>query len=135
MSIKTITLSTALAAALALPAARAATVDELLAKYAAAGAANFDAARGEAFWKQQRSAAEVPAERDCATCHGTNLAAGGKHARTGKPIKPMALSVNPRRLSDARKIEKWFRRNCKWTLGRGCSAQEKGDVLSWLRTQ
>jgi len=135
MIIKTMTLSALLAAPLALPTAQAATVDDLLARYTAAGAANFDAARGEAFWKQKRSATKFPTERDCATCHRTNLAAGGKHLRTGKPIKPMAPSANPQRLSDAKKVEKWFRRNCKWVVGRVCSAQEKGDVITWLRTQ
>jgi hypothetical protein len=32
-------------------------------------------------------------------------------------------------------IEKWLRRNCNWTLGRECSAREKGDLLSFLRSQ
>jgi hypothetical protein len=55
--------------------------------------------------------------------------------KTGKRIEPMAVSVNPQRLGDMAKIEKWFRRNCKWTLGRACTAQEKGDLLSFLRQQ
>lgn len=44
----------------------------------------------------------------------------------------MATSVNPQRLTDSAKIEKWFARNCKFTLGRECSAQEKGNMLVWL---
>ena len=46
----------------------------------------------------------------------------------------MAPSVNAARLSSRKQIEKWFKRNCKWTLGRECSAQEKGDLLAYLKT-
>lgn len=45
----------------------------------------------------------------------------------------MSPAVNPKRLSDPKKIEKWFLRNCKWTLGRECTPQEKGDYLTYLR--
>jgi len=48
---------------------------------------------------------------------------------------PMAPCVNPKRLTERRQAEKWFKRNCKWTLGRACTAQEKGDLLSFLRNQ
>ncbi|HCS12500.1 MAG TPA: hypothetical protein DIW28_01710, partial [Zetaproteobacteria bacterium] len=44
-----------------------------------------------------------------------------------KRIEPMAPSVNPERLTDPAKIEKWFGRNCEWTIGRDCTAQEKAD--------
>ena len=70
--------------------------------------------------------------RSCTSCHGRSPGEVGKHAKTGKPIQPMALSVNPGRYQDGNKIEKWFFRNCKWTLGRQCSLQEKADLLSWL---
>ncbi|MEA3244387.1 MAG: DUF1924 domain-containing protein, partial [Pseudomonadota bacterium] len=33
---------------------------------------------------------------------------------------------------DGKKIEKWFKRNCKWTLGRECTAQEKADFLAYI---
>jgi hypothetical protein len=46
----------------------------------------------------------------------------------------MAPSVNPERLTDQRKITKWFKRNCKWTLGRECTHREQGDVLAYLRS-
>lgn len=44
----------------------------------------------------------------------------------------MKPAVNPERLVDAKKIEKWFLRNCKWTFGRECTAQEKGDFLTFI---
>jgi len=50
-------------------------------------------------------------------------------------LSPMALSVNPERFTDAKKIEKWFHRNCTWVLGRVCTAQEKSNILSYLQQQ
>jgi len=119
-----------LAAVFALPAQAAnSVVDDLLARYQAAGAQAADVARGEQLWQQKHG------DRSCTTCHGMDLKRPGKHQRTGKVIQPMAPSVNPQRLTKARKVEKWFLRNCKWTLGRKCSAQEKADILAWLSTQ
>ena len=112
------------------PAVQADTaVDDLLARYQAEGAQAGDVARGERLWKTPHG------ERSCQSCHGKDLARPGRHERTGKAIKPMAPSVNPERLTQTRKIEKWFLRNCKWTFGRECSAQEKADILVFLKTQ
>lgn len=73
--------------------------------------------------------------RSCADCHGTDLRQAGKHLRTGKRIDPMAPSVNPERLQDPEKIEKWFKRNCRWTWGRECNALEKTAFLQFIRQQ
>ncbi len=113
-------------------AAQAATVDERLAEYRSQGAKNFNAQAGEKLWTKERIDARTGDKRSCATCHHTNLAETGKHAETGKPIKPMKPAVNPERLTDAKKVEKWFLRNCKWTYGRECTAQEKGDILMFI---
>ncbi|MCW8963030.1 MAG: DUF1924 domain-containing protein [Gammaproteobacteria bacterium] len=72
--------------------------------------------------------------RSCSTCHTADPRQPGKHTRTGKPIKPLSPSINPASLTDLKKINKWFHRNCKWTLGRVCTAQEKADVLAFLRS-
>jgi len=72
--------------------------------------------------------------RSCSGCHTADPRNTGKHIRTAKSIKPLSPAVNPDSLTDVKKIEKWFRRNCKWTLGRECSAQEKADVLAFLRS-
>lgn len=118
----------------AVPAfASAAPVDELLQEYRAHGAKDFSAAAGEKLWQQNFKDAKSGEDRRCALCHTSDLRAGGKHAVTGKAIKPMAPSVNPERLADKSKVEKWFERNCKWTLGRACTPQEKGDVLVMIR--
>lgn len=110
------------------------TVDERLAAYQAEGAAEFSAERGKEMWFNSYTSSEDGKGRSCTSCHSNNARVSGKHAKTGKPIKPIAPSVNPERLTDAAKIEKWFKRNCKWTLERECTAQEKGDFLAFLRT-
>ena len=103
-----------------------------LEQYRAQGAGPFDAERGKAFWEGPHRHAGNGETRRCTQCHGMDPRRPGKHRRTGKVIGPMAPSVNPKRFTDTRKIEKWFKRNCKWTLGRLCTAQEKGDVLTYL---
>ena len=115
--------------------AQADLVTELQAGYAKQAEDNFSAAKGEALWKQGFVDPKSGRERSCALCHTNNLHATGKHDRTGKPIEPMAPSANPKRLSDAGEVEKWFKRNCKWTLGRECTPQEKGDLLSYISSQ
>ena len=115
--------------------ARADAVDTLLDSYRQAGANDFSLEQGEIRWKQANTQADNKDPRSCQDCHGNDLTQVGKHATTGKQIDPMAPSVNPERLADGAKIEKWFKRNCKWTLGRECSPQEKGDFLLYLRQQ
>ncbi len=107
-------------------------VDDRIAAYLAEGAGPFDAGRGKAMWTQSFTHAKADKPRSCSTCHTDNPQAAGKHARTGKAIEPLAPSVNPNRLTEVREIEKWFLRNCKWTIGRECTPQEKGDFLSYL---
>ena len=74
-------------------------------------------------------------KRRCSLCHSEDLRRTGKHAVTGKVIEPLAPSANPKRLTDPEHIEKWFTRNCKWTLGRECTPQEKGDFLLMIRSK
>lgn len=97
--------------------------------YQQQGVEQTDAERGRKLWYATNG------ERSCTSCHGEMPAVAGKHVKTGKAIEPMALSVNPVRYQSAKKIEKWFLRNCKWTYGRECSTQEKADILTWLAGQ
>lgn len=71
-------------------------------------------------------------EWSCASCHGESPTRSGRHASTGKVLEPLAPAFNPKRLTDAARVDKWFRRNCKDVLGRECTAAEKADVLAWL---
>jgi hypothetical protein len=90
------------------------------------GFRNFSAQRGEKFFFARHG------DTSCATCHGDSPKAGGKHAKTGKAIEPLAPVANAQRLSDPAKVEKWFKRNCNDVLQRACSAREKGDFVAWL---
>jgi hypothetical protein len=107
----------------------------LLQAYRAEGAGPFDAAAGQSAWVREHRAPESPQVRSCASCHGSDLTRPGKHIKTGKVIEPLATSVNPARLADAEEVEKWLRRNCRWTLGRACTPQEKGDFVSYISSQ
>lgn len=109
--------------------ARAADLDRLLEEYRELGAGQFSAEAGEALWRTELEGGS------CSSCHTEAPRNAGRHYRTGKPIEPMAPSVNPKRLTDLRHMKKWLLRNCKSTLGRECTVQEKGDVLTWLREQ
>jgi hypothetical protein len=106
---------------------------QLLQEYAA-GAQAFSASAGETAWRTEHMDAKSGKPRSCTSCHTRNLKQTGKHVRTGKTIKPMAPSANPERLTDRKHVEKWFKRNCKWVLGRECTPQEKGDYLSYLQS-
>ncbi|MDT8452846.1 MAG: DUF1924 domain-containing protein [Gammaproteobacteria bacterium] len=108
-------------------------VDAMLKVYRDAGAGPFSAEAGERMWLEKHSHVESPAERSCGSCHTNNLSDSGKHVKTQKVIKPMTPSVNAKRLTDTKQIEKWFMRNCKWTFGRECSPQEKGDFLLYIQ--
>lgn len=107
-------------------------VNQLMQNYAALGAVTADAEQGRQLWNKKFKQDAGPTERSCASCHTDDLTVPGQHLRTHKAIKPMAPSVNPERLTNSKKVEKWFKRNCKWTLGRECTAQEKANLLSYI---
>ncbi len=111
------------------------TVEQLLESYRQQGAHEFNNRAGEKLWHQSFRDKKSGKKRSCTSCHTQNLRNPGKHVKTRKRIEPLSPAVNPKRLSDIRKIRKWFRRNCKWTLGRECTAQEKGNVLIYLQSQ
>jgi hypothetical protein len=115
--------------------AGASAVDELLQQYKAQGANEFTVAGGEQLWQRSVTDPKTGEVRRCNLCHSNDLKATGKHATTGKAIEPLAPSVNPQRLTDKAHIEKWLGRNCKWTLGRECTPQEKGDALVMIRSR
>ena len=112
--------------------ATAAPGDDLLATYQGQGAGPFTAAAGAPAWTAKHQTEGE--SRSCTTCHGTDLTQSGKHAATGKPIEPLAVSANPKRLTDPAKVEKWLGRNCRWTLGRDCTPQEKGNFIKYIQS-
>jgi cytochrome c553 len=111
------------------------TLNKLLQAYATQGANTADAEQGKQLWQKTFKADGEFSERSCASCHTRDLSVIGKHVKTNKTIKPMAPSINPERLSNSKKVMKWFKRNCKWTLGRECTAQEKSNLLLYINNQ
>jgi len=116
----------ALLASLTTAPAWAATPAEQLAGYTAQAGAPAQAARGQAFFTAKHGR-----EWSCSSCHGAVPTGTGKHASTGKDIKPLAPAFNAERFADAAKTEKWFRRNCNDVVGRECTPAEKADLLAW----
>lgn len=116
--------------ALALPLAAAANpiLDAYRAQAQQENAAfkDFTAAAGQKLYSTQG------ADLSCSSCHTDSPKLEGKHAKTNKVIAPMAPSVNPKRFSDAANVEKWFKRNCNDVLKRACTAQEKGDFMTYM---
>jgi mono/diheme cytochrome c family protein len=103
---------------------------EAAARAASPAFAGFSAARGEQLFQSTHGG-----EWSCSTCHTTNPLGAGKHAKTGKPIAPLAPAANTERFTSLATTEKWFKRNCNDVIGRLCTAQEKGDVLTYLMQQ
>ena len=104
-------------------------VRELIGDFKTKGATVASSENGAVLWKKSVNG------RSCTTCHTQSVKNTGKHKRTGKLIKPMAPSVNPKRLTKKRTVKKWLLRNCKWTFKRECTPQEKSDILVWLSNQ
>jgi cytochrome c peroxidase len=109
------------------PAVAATGPQQQLERWRTEAAQPFSAARGRALFNSKYGS-----DWSCATCHTANPRQAGRHATTSRPIEPLAPGANPQRFTDAAKVEKWFRRNCRDVLGRECTATEKGDVLTWL---
>ena len=98
-----------------------------LSQWSAAAGKPGSAAQGQAFFISKQGG-----QWSCASCHGTPPTGDGKHASTGKAIKPLAPAFNPQVFTDSARVDKWFRRNCKDVLSRECSAAEKADVMAYL---
>ncbi len=110
-------------------------VRQLLKSYQSETPIQGDANKGQKLWNQKFIGKEPFTERSCTTCHTSNLKKSGQHIRTKKIIKPLAPSVNTESLSKVKKIKKWLKRNCKWTIGRECTAEEKTHLLTYLNQQ
>jgi len=115
--------------------AAAATPREMIDAYAAEAVRQSpgfqpSARRGAEFFARRFAVSDkMPA---CTACHTDSPAQPGRHAVTGKAIKPLAPRAEAARFSDPAKTEKWFRRNCTEVLGRECSAAEKADFVRFL---
>lgn len=102
----------------------------VLAKREAPAFAGFSVARGADLYGQPRMRADG-VKASCSGCHTADPKAAGR-SRANKDIAPLAPAANPRRFTDAVQVEKWFARNCPDVLERACTAQEKGDFITYL---
>ena len=116
-----------IAALLCATAAQAETPRDFLTRFEKEAGSAASAERGARFFTTKQGG-----EWSCASCHTERPTQAGRHARTDKPITPLAPAANAERFTDAAKVDKWFRRNCNDTVSRLCSAQEKADVMAWL---
>ena len=136
MKYRNLILAALLLAAAAPMATAEASRDAILAAFAAeARKANpsfsaFSAVAGKKFWTAQHTGGSGDANT-CTACHTKDATAVGQ-TRAGKAIDPMAVSANPQRFTDPAKVAKWFSRNCGTVLGRECSAEEKGNIITYL---
>lgn len=118
--------------------AQAMSPDEIMAKYAAEvkktnkSFKEFSAAKGKAFYSAENTNKKGET-MSCATCHTPDPTKAGK-TEVGKKIDPIAISANKKRFTDLKKVEKWFKRNCKDVLDRECTAQEKGDFIAYMKS-
>ncbi|MCG5243695.1 DUF1924 domain-containing protein [Azospirillum doebereinerae] len=126
----------AIGPALAADGPRAALLDMLAAKAAkeTAGFVGFSAERGGALYLGPHTGGKAETNA-CAACHTPAPTATGRHHKTGRDIPPMAVSANPKRFTDPAEVEKRFERDCPNVLGRACTAQEKGDFITYLSGQ
>jgi len=104
-----------------------------LAKASDSAFTGFDAGRGEKLFSTKFGTGK-PETPSCTSCHSSSPKNAGE-TRAGKPIDPLAVSKTSDRFSDPKKVEKWFRRNCKSVLGRECTATEKGDFITYMISQ
>jgi len=98
-----------------------------------AGGAEFSVKAGEKLFSGNFKSGK-PETPSCTSCHSNSPQNTGK-TRAGKAIAPMARSKTPDRYTDAKKVEKWFRRNCRSVLGRECTPVEKGSFLTFMINQ
>lgn len=94
------------------------------------GFAGFAAERGAVLFVTRFTSGK-PETPSCSTCHTDDPRRPGQ-TRAGKEIEPLAVSVTPTRFTDPEKVAKWFERNCASVIGRGCTALEKGDFLTFM---
>jgi len=97
------------------------------------GFVKFSPERGHSLFSTRHGMGK-PETPSCTSCHTKSPLNFGR-TRAGKEIAPMAVSKTPDRFTQLKKVEKWFRRNCKSVLGRICTPIEKGDFLTFMMTQ
>ncbi len=68
----------------------------------------------------------------CVSCHTTDLSQNGLNEHTNKVIEPLSPYANAQRCTDVKEVKKWLRRNFNDVYTREGTAQEKGDVITYI---
>ena len=102
--------------------------DKLYQSWSDVSIGTYSADKGTELWNY-----EMFPGKSCSSCHGDDLTKPGRHTKTNKVIKPLSPSVNPDRLTKEKKINKWLKRNCKFTYKRVCTAEEKISFIEFIR--
>lgn len=95
---------------------------------------DFSAKNGEILFKTENIGRENK-KLSCVSCHGSDLRQKAQNIFTGKDIDPLAPSVNKARLSDAKEVKKWLKRNFKDVFLCEGTAEQKGDVLYYIMSK
>lgn len=69
----------------------------------------------------------------CRACHFPSQRYTQGHV-IRRQLLPLAPTANSARFVDLARSDMWFAKNCEFVLGRDCTPQEKGDLISWLLT-
>ena len=109
--------------------AQAVDFNQLYQSWSGASLVSPSASKGQALWEY-----ELIPGKSCASCHGSDLAQSGSHTKTNKLIKPLSPNANSKRLTKVSKINKWLKRNCKFTYKRECTPEEKVNFIEFIRT-
>lgn len=91
----------------------------------------FDAKKGEEIFTSKHIGKKGKSI-SCTSCHGTDFTQSHKNFFTGKVIEPLSPKANPKRFSEIKSIKKWLRRNFNDVYSREGTAQEKGDVVTYI---
>jgi sulfur relay (sulfurtransferase) complex TusBCD TusD component (DsrE family) len=108
-------------------------MDELLieAKKQNPNLKEFDYSRGEKIFTTQQ-VGKKGKKISCVTCHTADLSKRGLNENTNKAIEPLSPLANPKRFSDAKEVKKWLKRNFNDVYNREGTAQEQGDVVTYI---
>lgn len=91
----------------------------------------FDYTRGESIFTSEHIGKKNKLV-SCVTCHSKNLSSNGLNVNTNKVIEPLSPLANPQRFTDVKEVKKWLRRNFRDVYNRVGTAQEKGDVITYI---
>ncbi len=68
----------------------------------------------------------------CVTCHSNNLSNNGININTNKTIEPLSPYTSALRFTSVKEVKKWLKRNFGDVYNRVGTAQEKGDVITYI---